>query len=65
MWKSTSVSGARSHFSAMTCSRWFRRAVRNRHRHAIEQVSAWRVDGVEVDASIQHERAVNLIPHGA
>ena len=29
--------------SAMTWPRWFRRAVRNRHRHAIEQVSRrWR-----------------------
>ena len=27
------------HFSAMTWPRWLRRAVRNRHRHAIEQVS--------------------------
>ena len=26
----------------------------DRHRHAIEQVSACRVDGVEVDATIQH-----------
>ena len=63
MWKSTSVSGARSRLSAMTCSRWFRRAVRNRHRHAIEQVSACRVDGVEVDATIQHERAVKFDFH--
>ena len=44
VWKSTSVSGAPdnsslTHFSAMTWSRWFCRAVRNRHRHAIEQVS--------------------------
>ena len=32
-----------SHFSAMTWPRWFRRAVRNRHRHAIEQASRrWR-----------------------
>ena len=44
----------------MTWPRWLRRAVRNRHRHAIEQC---RVDGVEVDAAIQDERAVNLIPH--
>jgi hypothetical protein len=30
-------------FSAMTLPRWLRRAVRNRHRHAIEQVSRrWR-----------------------
>ena len=46
--KSTSVSGApdnssRSHFSAMTWPRWLRRAVGNRHRHAIEQASRrWR-----------------------
>ena len=32
-----------SHFSAMTWPRWLRRAVRSRHRHAIEQVSRrWR-----------------------
>ena len=32
-----------SHFSAMTWPRWLRRAVRNRHRHAIEQASRrWR-----------------------
>ena len=42
--KSTSVSGAPdnsslSHFSAMTQPRWLRRAVRKRHRHAIEQAS--------------------------
>ncbi|CAH0365325.1 unnamed protein product [Pelagomonas calceolata] len=41
VWKSTSASGA--HFSAMTRPRWLRRAVRNRHRHAIEQASRrWR-----------------------
>ena len=62
MWKSISVSGAPdnsslSHLSAMTLPSWFRRAVRNRHRHAIEQA---RVDGVEVDAMIQHERAVKF-----
>ena len=33
----------RVHCSAMTWPRWFRRAVRNRHRHAIEQGSRrWR-----------------------
>ena len=48
VWKSTSASGAPdnsslSHFSAMTRPRWLRRAVRNRHRHAIEQASRrWR-----------------------
>ena len=38
-------------------ARWFRRAVIIRHRHAIEQVSRL---GVEVDAAIQDERALNL-----
>ena len=49
VWKSTSASGAPdnsslSHFSAMTRPSWLRRAVRNRHRHAIEQAAsmAWR-----------------------
>ena len=48
VWKSTSVSGAPnnsplSHFTAMTRPRWLRRAVSNRHRHAIEQAShRWR-----------------------
>ena len=42
----------------MTRPRWLRRAVRNRHRHAIEQAARrWR----GVDAAIQDERAVNLI----
>ena len=45
VWKSTSVSGAPdnsslSHFSAMTRPSWLGRAVRNRHRHAIEQERA-------------------------
>ena len=50
VWKSTSVSGAPdnsslSHFSAMPRSSWLGRAVRNRHRHAIEQASRrWRGD---------------------
>ena len=47
VWKSTSVSGSPS---------WLGRAVRNRHRHAIEAC----VDGVEVEATIQHERAVKF-----
>ena len=48
MWKSTSESGAPdnsslSHFSAMTRPSWLGGAVRNRHRHAIEQASRrWR-----------------------
>ena len=42
VWKSTGASGAPdnsslSHFSAMTRPSWPRRAVGNRHRHAIEQ----------------------------
>ena len=43
--KSTSAPGAifTNHFSAMTRPSWFGRAVRNRHRHAIEQASRrWR-----------------------
>ena len=48
VWKSTSASGApdnssRSHFSALTRPSWLGRAVRNRHRHAIEQAARrWR-----------------------
>ena len=48
VWKSTSASGAPdnsslSHFSAMTRPCRLRRAVANRHRHAIEQASRrWR-----------------------
>ena len=48
VWKSTSASGAPdnsslSHFSAMTRPSWLGRAVRNQHRHAIEQASRrWR-----------------------
>ena len=47
VWKSTSVSRAPdnsslSHFSAMTWPCWLRRAVRNRHRHAVEQGTALR-----------------------
>ena len=48
VWKSTSVSGASdnsslSHFSALMRPCWLRRAVRNRHRRAIEQASRrWR-----------------------
>ena len=57
VWKSTSASGAPensslSHFSAMTRPCWLRPAVMNRHCHAIEQER--RVDGVEVDATIQN-----------
>ena len=45
--------------SAMTRPSWLGRAVRNRHRHAIEAC----VDGVEVDAAIQRERAVTFDFH--
>ena len=47
-WKSNKASGAPddsslSHFSAMTRPSWLGRAVRNRHRHAIEQAARrWR-----------------------
>ena len=52
----TSASGAPdnsslSHFSAMTRPSWLGRAVRNRHRHAIEQASRrWR-GGRRVDSA--------------
>ena len=40
---------------------WLGRAARNRHRHAIEQAC---VDGVEDDATIQHECAIKFsFPH--
>ena len=46
VWKSTSARqcvGCTSHFSAMMRPRWLPRAVRNRHRHAIEEASRrWR-----------------------
>ena len=46
-----------SHFSAMTRPSWLGRAMRNRHRHALELASRrWRGD----DATIQHERAVKF-----
>jgi hypothetical protein len=49
VWKSTGVSGA------LTRPCWLGRAVKNRHRHAIEQVSRrWR-------GGRRGERAVNLI----
>jgi len=51
VWKSTSVSGALSHLAAMTRPSWLCRAVRNRHRHAIEQASRrWR-GGQRVDSA--------------
>jgi hypothetical protein len=48
VWKSTSASGvpdnsSLNHFWAMTRPSWLGRVARNRHRHAIEQVSRrWR-----------------------
>lgn len=47
----------RVHLSAMTRPCWLRRVVANQHRHAIEQR---RIDGVEEDATIQHERAIKF-----
>jgi hypothetical protein len=62
VWKSSSVSGAPdssslSHFSAMTWPRWLRRAGGT---DTATLSSRRRVDGVEVDAMIQHERAVKF-----
>ena len=54
---------SRSHFTAMTRPRWFRRVVTNRHRRAIEQASrraSVASDGVEVDVVIPDERAVKF-----
>ena len=62
VWKSTSESGAPdnsslSHFSAMARPSWLGRAVRNRHRHAIEQTSRrWR--GARRDDSARTRRKV-------
>ena len=62
VWKSTSVSGAPdnsslSHFSAMTRPTWLGRAVRNRHRHTVEQASCpWR--GGRVDDSTRTLRKI-------
>ena len=53
------------HFSAPTWPRWLRRALRNRHLHAIEQASRrWR-GGRRGDSAIQEERAVNLFHAGS
>ena len=62
VWKSTSASGAPddsslTHFSAMTRPCWLRRAVKNWH---IATPSRHGVDGVEVESTIQHERAVKF-----
>ena len=62
VWKSTSASGAPdnsslSHFSAMTLPCWLRRGVRT---GIATPSSRRRVDGVENDATIQHERAVKF-----
>jgi hypothetical protein len=62
VWKSTSASGAPdnsslSHFSAMTWPSWLGRAVRNWHRHAIEQASRrWR--GGRCDDSARTRRKI-------
>ena len=61
-WVSTCVEINQCVGYTMTWPRRLCRVVRNRHRHAIEQaLSRHRVDGVEDDAAIQDERAVNLI----
>ena len=62
VWKSTSASGAPdnsslSHFSATTRPSWLGRAVRN---GIATPSSRRRVDGVEDDGMIQHERAVKF-----
>ena len=62
VWKSTGASGAPdnyslSHLSAMTRPSWLGRAVRNRHRHTIEQASCpWR--GGRVDDSTRTLRKI-------
>ena len=63
VWKSTSASGAPddsslTHFSAMPRPCWLRRAVRNWHTAT---PSRHGVDGVEVDSTNQHERAVKFL----
>jgi hypothetical protein len=48
----------------MTRPCWLGRAARSPHRHAIATPSSRRrVDGVEVDATIQHERVANFDFH--
>ena len=67
--KSTSASGAPensslSHFSAMTRPSWRGRAVRNRHRHAIEQASRrWR--GGRRDDSARTRRKILISAQAA
>ena len=66
VWKSTSATGAPdnsslSHFSAMTRPSWLVRAVRNRHRHAIEQTTRrWR--GVRCDDSARTRLKILFSP---
>ena len=51
-----------SNFSAMELPCWFRRAVRNRHRHAIEQASRrWR--GGRRDGSARTRREILIYTH--
>jgi hypothetical protein len=67
VWKSTSATGAPdnsspSHFSAMTRPSWLGRAVRNRHRHAIEQaLHRWR--GGRRDDSARTRRKILISTH--
>ena len=58
VWKSTSVSGAPdnsslSHFSMMTRPCWPRRAMKNRHRHAIEQAAGRWSGGRRDDSAVK------------
>ena len=65
VWKSTSASGApdnssRSHFSAMMRPSWLGRAVRNRHRHAIEEASRrWRGGRRDDSARTRHKSLIS------
>ena len=59
-WKSTGVSGAPSHFSAMFLGDDVATLAPSSGEEPISP-SRCRVDGVEVDAAIQDERAVNLM----
>ena len=68
VWKSTSAPGAPdnssgSHFSAMTPPCWPRRAMRNRHCHAIEQARRWR--GGRRDDSARTRRKILISTQAA
>ena len=74
MRKSTGLSGAPdnsslSHFSTMTRPCWLRRAVRNRHRHAVELASRrWRGGHDSAVAETRREKLIYALlglQHGA